>query len=320
MSTLYLDRKALTLKLDGATLALYENAEKRGTIPLKMLERVVIRGNMSLESRLLWAFSEHKVDVLFLSGRYSRLSSMGFSHSHNDARRRLAQYQLCHQAELRFELCQRLVFGKCQKQRQLLLKALDIRADLRKSLFQAERTIADIEQSIVCLVADNDAVSRLRGLEGAAASAYFSGFKTLFSASLDFSRRKRRPPPDPVNACLSLGYTLLHFEAVAVCHIVGLDPVLGFYHEPAYGRESLACDMIEPLRPRLDNLVWYLFRKKQLRESHFTQEDGRCLLNKTGRKIFYAEYEGFVHPLRRLLRLQAHQLVRKYLQSATDVL
>jgi len=308
------------LKLDGLALALYEDGSKRGTIPLKMLERVVVRGNMVLESRLLWAFSEHKVDVVFLSGRYSRLSCMAFSHSHNDVRRRLAQCRIYDNTAQQFDLCRQLVAGKCQKQRQLLVNALDTRPDLRKSLLQAEQTIADIEQNIANLVMDNNAITRLRGFEGASAAAYFAAFKRLFARSLKFSQRKRRPPPDPVNACLSLGYTLLHFEAVAVCHSVGLDPLLGFYHEPAFGRESLACDLIEPLRPRLDNLVWYLFRKKQLRESHFTQEDGRCLLNKIGRKIFYAEYEGFVHPVRRLLRLQGHQLARFYLQSADTVL
>jgi CRISPR-associated protein Cas1 len=43
---------------------------------------------------------------------------------------------------------------------------------------------------------------------------------------------------------------LLHFEAVRMAHAAGLDPLLGFYHRPAFGRESLACDLIEPPAPR----------------------------------------------------------------------
>ena len=100
--------------------------------------------------------------------------------------------------------------------------------------------------------------------------------------------------------------------------MVGLEPLLGFYHEPAVGRESLACDLIEPLRPRVDAFVWSLFRERLLREDYFSHDQGRCVLNKAGRKCFYAQYEVFVHPVRRLLRLQGYQLARFYLESEWD--
>ena len=95
--------------------------------------------------------------------------------------------------------------------------------------------------------------------------------------------RNRRPPRDPVNACLSLAYTLLHFEAVRMAHAAGLDPLLGFYHRPAFGRESLACDLIEPLRPAVDEWIWQQFSPGPLRPEHFSPDKGACLLGKTGR-------------------------------------
>ncbi len=320
MSTLYLDRKNLSLKLDGHALALYEEGDRRGSVPLKMLERVVIRGNIMLESRVLSAFKQHHVDVLCLTGRHSSNGAMAFSHAHNDAKRRLAQYQLFFDRAGQLALARQLVLGKCAKQRQCLQGARARRPDLRRVLVGADSSLRDIAQSIAGQPGDALSVEQLRGLEGAAAVAYFSAFKALFAASLQFSKRQRRPPPDPVNAVLSLGYTLLHYEAVGICHIVGLDPLLGFYHDPAYGRESLACDMIEPLRPRLDALVWYLFRDKILRAEHFSSEKERCLLNKTGRKSFYANFELFMQPVRRLLRLQGYQLAKHYVQAATEVI
>jgi CRISPR-associated protein Cas1 len=96
----------------------------------------------------------------------------------------------------------------------------------------------------------------LTGLEGAGAAAYFRAYATLFAPSREFSRRRRRPPPDPVNVCLSLGYTLLHHEAVRELQVVGLDPLLGFLHVSERGRESLASDIVEPLRPHVDEWVW----------------------------------------------------------------
>jgi CRISPR-associated protein Cas1 len=186
-------------------------------------------------------------------------------------------------------------------------------------LLKADRALAEIEQNLALLRLADFSVNQLRGMEGGAAALYFAAFRQLFPASLAFTRRLRRPPPDPVNVCLSLGYTLLLYEAVSVCRQVGIDPLLGFYHEPAFGRESLACDLIEPLRPRLDALVWQLFREKVMRGEYFSKEQGRCQMNKSGRKHFYAMYEQFAHPLRRLLRLQAYRLARLYLQKTPEL-
>ncbi len=318
MSTLYLDRKNLLVKLDGHAMALYENGNKRGTVPFNLLDKVVVKGNIQIESRLLCALSENKVDVLFLSARNNARKTMAFSHKHNDIKRKLAQLAIYFQTDVRTYLAKQLVEAKIEKQRIFLNYALQSRADLRKPLFLAIKTIVSIENNLLGLDVNVNTIAKLRGYEGSSAAAYFSAYTKLFPESLGFKQRKKRPPTDPVNVCLSLGYTLLHFEAVSVCHMVGLEPLLGFYHEPAVGRESLACDLIEPLRPRLDAFVWSLFRDRLLREEYFSRDQGRCLLNKAGRKCFYAQYESFVHPIRRLLRLQAYQLARFYLESEWD--
>ncbi len=312
MSTLYLDRKNLLLKLDCQSLALYENNEKRGNIPFHLLNRVVVRGNAVIESRVLCALSDNSIDILFLSGRHSAAKTMAFSHSHNDVRRKLIQYDVCLDTEQRLLLSRQLVSGKLNKQLQLLKQALSLRKDLRKPLFDASHAIENILLKCSQLQLDDCSLASIRGLEGSAAALYFSAYKTLFAASLNFNARQRRPPPDPVNACLSLGYTLLHFEAVSLCHCVGLEPKLGFYHEPSFRRDSLACDLIEPLRPRVDGLVWSLFKSRKLTQSDFSQDGAACLLNKKGRQVFYAQYELFMQPLRRLLRIQAWHLVNYY--------
>ena len=99
-------------------------------------------------------------------------------------------------------------------------------------------------------------------MEGAAQAAYFRAYCSLFAEALAFNGRNRRPPRDPVNACLSLGYTLVHFEAARAAYAAGLDPFLGFFHEIAFGRESLACDLMEPVRPLVDAWLWEMFRSR----------------------------------------------------------
>ncbi|MFN3612858.1 CRISPR-associated endonuclease Cas1, partial [Tepidimonas sp.] len=121
---------------------------------------------------------------------------------------------------------------------------------------------------------DAQTLPALRGAEGAAAQAFFMGYQTLFAPSLHFSGRNRRPPQDPVNAVLSLGYTLLHAEAALQAHAMGLDPYVGFLHDLDYGRESLACDLVEPHRGGVERLTWQLFRERVLTADHFSRVQG----------------------------------------------
>ena len=85
--------------------------------------------------------------------------------------------------------------------------------------------------------------------------------------------------------------------------------MLGFLHVPERGRESLACDLMEPLRPHVDEWVWHRFAARDLRPEHFTvRPDGGCLMGKSGRAAFYDRFEPLARGLRRLLRWQARRL------------
>ena len=203
---------------------------------------------------------------------------------------------------------------KVRGQLRLLKRVMSERPDLRHPLTGGVQTLSGI---IGQLRDDQQRISleRLRGYEGAAAAAYFAAFTQLFAPSLNFTGRHKRPPPDPVNVCLSLGYTLLHYDAVRACHIVGLDSMLGFFHDVSFGRESLACDLMEPLRPLMDRWVWQLFRERTLRPEHFSDDNGRCLLNKAGRQHFYAFYESRAGAARRLLRRYGYALSKRYQQA-----
>lgn len=311
MSSLYLDRKNLGIKLDGQALALYEEGTRKGSVPLHLLDRVILRGNVQLESRVLGALSERNIGLLVLSGRNTEATAMLAGRAHGDGIRRLGQYRTSLDDNLRAPLARWLVLVKVRSQQHLLKQALAARADLRHPLTAAVKTLNGI---LGQLRDDHVGISlpSLRGFEGAAAAAYFSGFIQLFPPSLNFTGRNKRPPPDPVNACLSLGYTLLHYDAVRACHIVGLDSMLGIYHDVSFGRESLACDLMEPLRPLMDRWVWQLFRERELRGEHFSDDNGRCLMNKAGRQRFYGFYESQAGAARRLLRRYGYLLAKRY--------
>ena len=270
MATLYLDRANLSLRHEPGALALYDNGRRVRSVPLGLLERVVVHGDVALGSGLLARLAEADVGVLVLSRRHAARRAQLLGRPHADVCVRLAQFRAFEDAPVRLGFARLVVAAKLAAQRRLLVRARMRRADARRPLVAAIAALDRIAQG----VGEAADVVALVGLEGAAAAAYFPALCCLFPPSLEFHGRNRRPPRDPVNACLSLAYTLLHADAAQAAWTVGLDPLLGFLHEPAWGRESLAADLVEPLRPHVDEWVWDLFRRRVLRDDHFVRDKG----------------------------------------------
>jgi CRISPR-associated protein Cas1 len=110
---------------------------------------------------------------------------------------------------------------------------------------------------------------------------------------------------------LSLGYTLLHSEAVLALYGAGLDPFIGFYHQLDFGRESLACDLVEPIRVEVDSFALQLFRKETLRPELFSTSESGCFMSKSGRAVFYGEWESLAERLRKMLADQITRMMDK---------
>ena len=134
-------------------------------------------------------------------------------------------------------------------------------------------------------------LATLRGIEGAAIAAFFEAFAGIVPKPFFFSGRNRRPPRDPVNVCLSLGYSLAHFDAARAAALCGLDPSIGFYHEPHAGRESLACDLVEPVRPLVEAWVLDLLGSGGIGTGEFSSAKDACTLSKQGRRFVYRHFE-----------------------------
>lgn len=306
MGTLYLDRRNLGLELEAGRLRVRHPETGNRDVPIALLERVVITAGVTLDTNLLGALGAAGVAVLILNPRNLDRVAFVLGRPHNDLALRLSQYRHLDDAAWQARWARHLVTAKLRGQRRLLVDALALRPDRRRALIQgAER----LNVALARCTAGTTPVS-LRGQEGAAAAGYFQALGALFPDTLGFAGRRRRPPPDPVNALLSLTYTLLHFDAVRAAYAAGLDPYLGFYHLPAFGRESLACDLVEPLRPLADRFVWRLLADQVIRAEHFSQDRDACLLGKAGRAHFYARFEEFAAVPRARLRRQCRALAR----------
>jgi len=318
MGTLYIDRKDLQIKAQGGTLVFHSAAGREGVVPMNPLKRVVIVGDISMSASVLHALGERGVAVVFLSGKRLRYRGAFNGPVHNNGLLRLRQYALVNSGNAAGEACS-IVLRKITGQRDLLANAVKKRPDLRFALIKAIRVL---EKAIDLLDREPDLpVHSMRGIEGGAAASYFGVYTALFPPSLGFSKRIRRPPTDPVNAMLSLLYTMLHWECAREIQVIGLDPTLGVYHTFEYGRESLACDIVEFFRPRADSWIWELFRKREFTERDFTEGSERpgTYLKKGGRKRFFQVYEDWIKEVRSEIVSEVRALAQRIMHGQNTV-
>lgn len=313
MTSLYVDRKNVELVADGEALVFYENGERCGTVPLNPLSRVFLRGDIKLTASLLGKLGEHDIGVIVLSGRKG-LPSLMLGRPHNDASRRIAQYKLSLDSRFCLAFSKAIVTSKIAGHLAFVDDRKNESPMHRYPLTQCAQNLRKSLESID----RQDNIASLRGVEGAAAAQYFSALTEILPESLKFHGRNRRPPKDPVNACLSLTYTLLHSEAVLAIHGAGLDPFIGFYHALSFGRESLASDVMEALRPKADRFVLSLFRKEVIKPIDFSMTESGCLMKKVARGKFYTAYETQAEGFRRELAVAVSDIVEVVKQEVSD--
>ncbi|QYO64924.1 CRISPR-associated endonuclease Cas1 [Leptolyngbya sp. 7M] len=124
----------------------------------------------------------------------------------------------------------------------------------------------------------------------------FSGSAPVFNAvtetfAIQDVGRQRRPPPDPINAVLSFGYSMLANECTAACRLASLEPTLGALHSTRPGRPALSLDLMEPFRPLIaDSVAVSAFNRGELCDGHFLNTASGCALTDSGRKGFFSAY------------------------------
>lgn len=286
MGTIVIDRRGSEIGYADRAMTIRQDGLARASIPLRMIDMLIISAATRIDSALLSHLAQNGTGIVILPPRGNRQAGHLFGLGHGDAARRLGQYRLCNSRQRSLPIARRLLSLKINGHIRLLRRMLTQQPACRHGIETARR---QLRQRLFDLRV-SQSVAQLRGVEGAASAAFFKVLSAVLPDSAGFNGRNRRPPRDPANACLSLGYTLAHAEAIRAASSAGLDPCLGFLHEPSYGRESLACDLVELVRPRVDALVWRLFADRVLRADHFSMDGEACRMNKHAREQFYPAY------------------------------
>ena len=244
MSTLYVDRRQVDLDVEADTIVMRIDGARQGTAPLGTIVRIVIKGGGKLSTRLLSKLAERGIALFVLGSRNREPTAAMLASPSGDGALRVSQYRLSQDEQGREALSAAIVTAKSKGQRRVL--SLPLQSSNDRSDQQVRRADEALENAINLLEQPSrypSSRATLRGIEGSAARQYFAGLQAYFPPSLGFEGRNKRPPRDPVNVGLSLGYTLLHAEAVQAVTAAGLDPMLGIYHDLQPGRPSLASDL-----------------------------------------------------------------------------
>ena len=281
METLFVSRAA-RLKREENTLAVVLDGQKR-SYPIEKVRHIVLLAESDLNSRLLCLCGQYGVRVSFFDyygyfkGAFEPIASSP------SGRVKLEQAKSVFDDAKRMPLARELVRGA----------AHNMQANLLYYLYRGHSSLdAVLEEmnDLVRRIAKAGDTATLMGLEGNLHTAYYAGWKHV-DPLLDFGRRVRRPPNNPINCLISflnqMTYTVVRHEAFKT----HLEETLSWLHAPSSGRSSLSLDISELFKPVLtDTLIFKMVRKKMLADNWFEQHDGMCLLTEIGRRYVAEQF------------------------------
>lgn len=331
MRTLYLQEQGAWLRASGGRFLLTAPGDAKATllsVPITKIDQIMVFGACHLSPATLHRCLSQQIPITLLSSRgqyYGRIES---TEAVNIQLQRL-QFTKSDDSTFKLELARRFVQGKIANAKTLLL-----RRRKRASTKRIKKAVRQLKRAGRRLHAA-DTLDEVRGFEGAASAAYFGVFDAMLHApGMRFDRRMKRPPPDPVNALLSFGYTLLFYNIFSMVRHHRLTPYVGVLHAERPGHPALVSDLIEEFRPLIDSMVLGLLNRKRLRPADFYRAEtsfgsrsntgkraGGCFLKDEARKAFIHRFEqlmerevtdppsGRVLTYRKMLDLQVRRFI-----------
>jgi CRISPR-associated protein Cas1 len=328
---LYLNTQGYRVGCRDEVLQVKDKDKVIEEVRMRDVSHVALFGNIQISTQAIQSLCEQEIPVTYFSmGGWFYGITRG--HGLKNVFLRLEQFRLARDDTTCLSLARQFVHGKIRNHRTLLM---------RNHLEPPEPIILKLKRASEDALAAAS-VEELLGIEGAAASQYFQQFSGMVKVEDDlpgletqrkddrqaafnfnFSNRNRRPPTDPVNAMLSLAYSLLSKDCALAALAVGFDPYVGFYHQPRFGRPALGLDLMEEFRPLIaESTVLSCINNRVVTEKDFVRAGQAVNLTAPGRKRFFQTYEQrmsslITHPLfdykvsyRRALELQARLLAK----------
>ena len=285
---LYLTEQGAILRKAGDRFLVEKEDEVLLDLPYHKLETVLLFGNVQVTTQALAELLEKGVNLSLFSRQGQYRGSLAPPRGKN-VELRLAQFDRYRDGARALEMARRVVAAKIANG----LAVLERYRARNEATAEGEERRASLEAAVgACAGAGT--VAALDGIEGAAARAYFTMLMEFNRSGMAWPGRQKHPATDPLNALLSLTYTLLMHELTGLAEGAGLDPYLGFLHQVDYGRPSLALDLMEAFRHAVaDRLVLTVVNREMLGAEDFRAGGERpgVFLARAAMKRYLGEYE-----------------------------
>lgn len=293
LNTLFITKPEVYVGLNGENITIREDNVIIARYPLHNLESVVCFSNLGISPSLMGKCVEQNISICFLTPT-GRFRARIIGETRGNVLLRKKQYRVADQEEESLTIARNFILGKLYNEKWQLERF--IRQYPLRIPVEEMKEVSSKLSNFMKNTDSSENLDQLRGYEGTAQVAYFSGFDHMILNQKDsfyFHNRSKRPPEDRVNSLLSFAYTLLVNDITTALETVGLDPYVGFMHQDRPGRASLANDMIEELRtPIADRFVLSLINRKQIQADDFEiSENKSVLIKENARKIFIREWQ-----------------------------
>ena len=302
LNTLYVLTPESYLFCRNENICIQIGEHEKLCVPALTIDSIVCFGKMTVSTPLLQYCAEHGISVTFVT-ETGRFMGRFYGSVSGNVLLRKRQYESLNEDTFRKQLVRSVLLAKLRNCKLVLIRAA--RSAKNEEVGQAlTEGVAQLGQAVEKLLLCED-VDSMRGIEGAAATVYFSRLDNMLwgnPGGFRFESRSRRPPRNEVNAALSFTYMLLTSQIQSAMETVGLDPAAGYLHTLRPGRPSFALDLIEELRaPLCDRFVISLFNKGQLSASDFEKSEEAVYLNERGRRTLLSAWqrrkqEEIIHP------------------------
>ncbi|MDP3281505.1 MAG: CRISPR-associated endonuclease Cas1 [Nitrosomonas sp.] len=284
--TLYLVDHRTRLTVENQRYQIIRDDAILLSLPAHHVDQIMLFGSIQVTTQALQLAARNECSISYLSlyGRY-----YGRFDPANGQNVTLLQAQFsCHaDASFQLDIARSIVSAKLHNCRVILARSQ--RHHQSAALVPTTRQrLKQIEQSLKTAAS----MESLRGSEGAAAALYWQAFAGLIPSPWQFGKRQARPAPDPVNALLSLGYTLLYQAAAGLLQARSLNAHLGMLHSPGGTHLALASGLMEVFRAYIvDATVLKLLHTQQLDPKAYTIQAGTCSLGNETVRIFIRALE-----------------------------
>jgi CRISPR-associated protein Cas1 len=295
LNTLYVVTEGAYLHREGQAILIQIDDNVAARLPMHMIDSIACFGRVMVSPQLMEACAEGQIPLNFMSASGRLLARIDTPGS-GGVRLKRAQFRRADDMAFRVNVTRAVVAGKVQNARSNLLRSSRDLPEHRAADAEALRTAADYLANGMRQLEPADSLDVMRGVEGDAARIYFENFVRMTPDApepLQFNRRTRRPPLDPINALLSLFYSILAHDCTAALACAGLDPSVGFFHDERPGRPSLALDLMEEFRAFVvDRFVVTLINRRQVGPEDFiTRPGGAVELKDSARKRLIGAYQ-----------------------------